>query len=411
MKILYITPAFQHPEVRGPSRCYHFIRELSKRHEITLLTLIRSDIPSEAMDEMARYTEQIYTFDARRNSSHLEDKNLFNLLTLNQKLKKIKRLNRAIGEMKTAFLKLVKKNSYDLVLFHGKSVFPVIEDWKDLPIVIDFCDATSLRIRDRMRFENPGKRILLSYRYQQFRRIEKQIIQKTPHLAFISRRDRNAILGNQNGVKIVPIGVDLKFWKRTTYSPRRNTIVFTGVMNYSPNEDAALYLMNEIVPVVQRYIPELEVMIVGRDPSPSIIASAKKNSAITVTGFVEDVRTYLEQAAVFVAPVRYASGIQNKVLEAFAMEMPVVCTSAVSDGLNLEDDKKPALYYTDDPGIFASKIVKLLNDPDECNRLGKAGREFVEQNFIWSHNAALLEKLCLAAINERAIKHSMISSS
>ncbi len=399
MKILYITPNFQHPLVRGSERCYHFIRAMHQRHEITLMTPTLAEIPTQALDEMKRYLNDIYIFNAIENggkkSVGFGGKYL---KKLSKKLRKSRKMNRVVQQMRKKLDDLIRVESFDVLLFHGKSVFSVIEDWAELPIVIDFCDATTLRYRDRMKIESAGKRVLLSQRYQHFREIEEKMARKSAHLAFISGRDRDAVLKNPGEqVRIVPNGVDLDFWTRKTRSPQKNCLVFTGVMDYSPNEDAALYFIDEILPLLRPKIPDLETLIVGRDPTPELVERGNLNPDVTVTGFVEDVRPWLERGSLFIAPVRFASGTQNKVLEAFAMETPVLCSSTVADGLRLGDGNLP-LHIADTPQRFADEIIQLLEKPVELQRLATEGRRFVEKYFVWEQNVQILEKMCRAAI-------------
>jgi hypothetical protein len=169
-------------------------------------------------------------------------------------------------------------------------------------------------------------------------------------------------------------------------------------MNYAPNEDAAIYLIDKILPLVRRAIPHLETLVVGRDPTPALQERAKQFPDVTVTGFVEDVRTYLERACVFVAPLRYGSGIQNKVLEAMAMEVPVITTSLAANGLRVDGVVEPPVVIADGEEKFAERIVALLNHKEERNRLAGEGRRFVENHFAWSRSAAKLEEMCFAAV-------------
>ncbi len=398
MKILYIIPAFQHPTMRGPTRCYHFIRELSKRHSISLLTLAKSEIKPEVMQEMAGYTANITTINAIGNGDYAQDPNGMFFPKLKRQLLVELQSRVAVEKMKSAFLSLVAQDSFDVVLFHGKSVFPVIQDWDKLPIVVDFCDATSMRVRQSMRYAHPLKRLLLALRYLQIRRIEKRLVNKSPHLAFISARDRDAILKHRNGAKIVPIGVDLDFWQRKTHAPQENCLIFTGVMSYKPNEDAALHLIQDILPLVQKALPDIQLLIVGREPSAALREKAKSHEGVTVTGYVDDVRTYLERATLFVVPLRYGSGIQNKVLEAMAMEVPVISSTIAAAGLRFDGQGDPPLYVADDAADFAGKIIDLLRQKEERARLACEGRKFVQEYFNWSHNAQVLERLCEEAI-------------
>ncbi|MFQ6113383.1 MAG: glycosyltransferase [bacterium] len=403
MRILYITPSFQHPKMRGPTRCYHFIRELSKRHAITLLSLTKSKVMPDAMKEMASYTERILTFNAIKSAELPAQSRLSFLTRFSNKLQGASKTREAVMEMKRAFLDLVHQECYDVILFHGKAVFKVIEDWNGLPIVADFCDATSMRILASMRYASLARLLWLLRRYLKVRQIEKKLIRKTPHLAFISERDRDVILGPKNEVKVIPLGMDLAYWSRKTNNPRSNCIVYTGTMDYRPNADGAFYLIDKIVPLLRRSVSNLEVFIVGRGPSRALIKKAEQYPDVTVTGFVEDIRPYFEQATVYAAPLRFASGMQNKLLEALAMEVPVVTTSIAADGLRV-DGSAPPVLVANGKKQFAEKIIYLLKNKEERSRLATEGRRFIESHFVWSHNAEMLENMCLNAVKQSQLR-------
>jgi glycosyltransferase involved in cell wall biosynthesis len=369
MKILYITADFQHPKVRGSTRCYYFGKALAKHHTVTTLTINRKEIDPKALSELQTFL-RIFVFNA---SVGAETSGIV------RKISGALALKNAVRKMRDKFLELLRKESFDAVLLHGKSVFPVINGWYGLPLVIDFCEATSMRIRDRMRFESPMKRFWLKQRLQKYQKVEQQMIRKTPYLAFISYRDRDAVMEQRPGVRIVPNGVDLKYWQRRNHQARPNCLVFTGVMDYRPNDDAA---------------------IVGRNPMRGLKEKAAKNPEVTVTGFVEDMRDYLEQGSIFVAPLRYASGVQNKVLEALAMEVPVLCSSTVANGLKFEDGRMPSLRLANAPGEFVEQLVEMLNDATLREKLATAGRDFVEQRFVWEENVKILEQMLQEAIGE-----------
>ncbi len=398
MKILYIIPSFQHPNVRGPHRHYHFIRELSKNHKITLLTLVRSEINPEAMQEMASYVERIYTFDTTVNSNRMNGNPNQSAILKSRKLKQLWKHYTGVQDMKKVFRELVKNEDFDVVIFHGKSVYPVIEDWNDLPIVVDFCDATSMRVQSKMRHATKAERPLLGLRYRQVRQVEQKMVQKTPYIAFITSRDREAVLGADDKSVIIPNGMDLSYWTRRSNNPQQNTLIFTGVMSYKPNEDAAIYLIDEILPHLRESISNFEVYIVGRDPSAALLERMHGNSEVRITGFVEDMRDYLERAMVFVAPVRFASGMQNKIQEALAMEVPVVTTSIVAAGVRSEDGEIPPLYIADGEKEFAESVITLLNDESERVRLATEGRKFVEKHYDWARSARQLEQMCFNAL-------------
>ncbi|HLE51158.1 MAG TPA: glycosyltransferase [Anaerolineales bacterium] len=399
MRILYITPSFQHPLVRGNTRHYHFLRALSQRHAITLLTLARSRIPAEAYQEIDSYTERLYTFSASSDSGLAGGAGLNPLVGDNQ-LSRFLQLRSGVRQMKQTFTQLARQGGYDLLLFHGKDCFSVIEDFQDFPIVVDFCDATSMRVKSKMSYVGSVKRLLLRLRYRQVLQIEEKIVQKTPYLAFISSRDRQAILGQNNRAEVIPSGIDFQYWQRQTHNPQPNRLIFTGIMRYAPNDDAALYLVDKILPRLKSSFPEIEVFIVGRDPSPALRERASQHPEVTVTGFVDDMRPYYEQAAIFVAPLRYASGMQNKIQEALAMGVPIVTTSITAAGVCVDEAEEPPLYVADEPGEFTEKIIRLLSDQAERNRLAVQGRRFAEKHFDWARSARQLEQMCLDAYHE-----------
>ncbi len=398
MHILHITPGLQHPAVRGPHRHYHFLRELAASNRVTLLTLIREHVSDDALREVGAYADQLVAFDVNGTAPRPARGLIGRVPAVGRRFEKHIQVHGGVRDMRRALRRLAATGSYDVVLFHGKSVFPAIDGWHELPIVVDFCDATSMRIASRFHSAGPAERPLLWMRYRQVRRLERRLLGLSPHRAFISPRDREAVLGAGDGSPIVPNGVDLDYWRRRAPAPAdAKRIVFTGVMDYQPNDDAAGYLVDAILPRVRRAVPDLEVTIVGRNPTPELRARAARAGGVTVTGFVDDMRPYLEQAAVFAAPLRHASGMQNKILEAMAMALPVVTTSVAADGLKI-DATEPPVRVADDEAAFADQLVALLGDAEARARLGAASRRHVESRFVWSHSAASLAAMCEAAI-------------
>jgi len=385
----------------GYLRHYYFMRELSRRHAITLMALSKNKVAPEAEKKMSVYTDRILTFDASEDRRPVPSEMAGVSTRFSKRVRGTLLLHNAIRTMKRAFWQLVQEESYDLVLFHGKDIFPVIEDFSELPIVADFGDATSMRIRQRMRYANSAELPWHLLRYWRAKRIEKRLLQKTPHQAFVSSRDREAVLGQDNhGSRVIPNGVDLGYWTRKTYNPLPNCIVYSGAMDYEPNADGAFYLIQNILPHVRRFISNIEVVIVGRDPSPALIQLAQQYPNVKVTGLVDDVRPYLEQATVYVGPLRFASGMQNKLLEAMAMEVPVVTTPVAADGLQVEGSPQIPVLVADGEKEFAESVVYLLREKKERSRLAAEGRRYVKNHFNWSHSAKMLEEMCLAAISD-----------
>jgi hypothetical protein len=182
---------------------------------------------------------------------------------------------------------------HDVVLFSGKDTFPALQAVGFTPVVIDVCDAASLRIRGQLEVAGAAHRPALGVRLAEVRRVERGLAKATRHLLFASERDRAAVLGAGKGGRVVPNAVDLDYWTRSApagpvgSAPR---IVLTGVMDYPPNHDAAMRLAERIVPRVRQEVPEAELVIAGRDPGPDLRAAGDARPWMTVTGALPDLR-------------------------------------------------------------------------------------------------------------------------
>ena len=165
-------------------------------------------------------------------------------------------------------------------------------------------------------------------------------------------------------------------------------LIFTGVMNYGPNEDASVYFCEAILPRIQERCPHVEFWVVGQDPSEKVQALARR-SGVYVTGGVPDIRPYLQSAGIFVCPLRFGAGVKNKLLAALAMGKAVIATRLSIEGLELRENEE--LLIADGPEEFATKVNCLLDDPDYARRLGENGRVFVQSRYSWEYSAMLLE--------------------
>jgi glycosyltransferase involved in cell wall biosynthesis len=148
------------------------------------------------------------------------------------------------------------------------------------------------------------------------------------------------------------------------------------------NIDAAIHLATDVLPLVREQIHGCTLKIVGADPDPQI-QRLGRDPSVTVTGFVPDLNEQLNQAMVFAAPLRFAAGIQNKILEAMAAGTPVVTSSLINDGLGAQPDHE--LLVADDAAAMAQQIVRLLQDQETRERIARAGRQFVVRNYSWAH--------------------------
>jgi len=175
-------------------------------------------------------------------------------------------------------------------------------------------------------------------------------------------------------------GVDLEYYSPSENAPEHGHLMFTGVMNYYPNVDACVWFADEILPLVRAEHPGARFTIVGSQPSPEVERLAEREG-VTVTGFVDDTRDWLRRCDVAVAPLRIARGIQNKVLEAMGMGLPVVGTTPATQGVGARDGRD--YLVADQAGDIARRVCELLAAPERARELGAAGRSYVEDHYDW----------------------------
>jgi glycosyltransferase involved in cell wall biosynthesis len=379
MRIAYVTAELPYPLTSGYLRHYHFIRALSRDHAVTLLSLSRrASIPPDAPTALRPMLERLEVFGSGSGS-----------------LPRVLRLRHAAVELGRSLARLAASGSIDVVLFSGKDTLPALSAVGELPLVIDVCDAASLRLRGELAVCGRRRRLPVAARLAQLERVERRLATSTPHLVFASERDRTALAAWHGTV--VPNGVELRYWTRRAPPASSSTVAFSGVLAYRPNHDAAMRLVTRILPLVRERVPEARLVLAGRDPLPELRAAAQGRPGIALTGTCPDLRPLLEEAAVYCAPLRFAAGIQNKLLEALAMELPVVTTAVAADGLRAAGEMPPLLVAQDDEQIAAA-VAGLLADAAGRAAVAVAGRRYVARHFSWKRSAAALEAVLLAAV-------------
>jgi sugar transferase (PEP-CTERM/EpsH1 system associated) len=194
-------------------------------------------------------------------------------------------------------------------------------------------------------------------------------------------------------VSTIATGVDIEAF-RPSDGASSNSMVFTGSMDWMPNQDGILHFASEMLPHIRREVPDVELWIVGRYPSREIqeLASAR----IHVTGRVEDIRPYLQKAPAYIVPLRHGSGTRLKIFEAMAMGKAVVSTTLGAEGLPVTHGKN--ILIADDPREFAATVVRILRDRELAASLGRAARVLVEEHFSWKAAASQFEKILEEAV-------------
>ncbi|MDQ4124642.1 MAG: glycosyltransferase family 4 protein [Actinomycetota bacterium] len=258
--------------------------------------------------------------------------------------------------------------------------------------VLAALDAWHLNLAAKAALSSPLKRALLSSEQRRVRTFVAAEYPKFDRVAVVSEGDRDALREVAPALDpvVIPNGVDAESFSPGDPSEREpGVVVFSGAMDYAPNESAAAFLARDVMPLVWNRVPDARLRLVGRSPSPTVSSLASER--VVVTGEVDAMQPWLRGAAVYACPMVSGTGIKNKLLEALACSAPVVCTSLACRGLTVVPGEH--LEVADDAPGLAAAIVGLLTDDAAAARLGAAGRLYVLENHSWDAAAARFEAL------------------
>ena len=263
--------------------------------------------------------------------------------------------------------------------------------------VIDFCDVDSDKWRQYAEKKSPPMSWLYRHEARQLLRYERQVASQYDASLFVSAPEADLFrkLAPESTARIGHFsnGVDTEYFSpehvfASPYAAGERALVFTGAMDYWPNVDAVQWFASDVFPAVRAKYPGVRFYIVGSRPAPAVQALAQQDG-IVVTGTVPDVRPYLAHAAVAVAPLRIARGIQNKVLEAMAMATPVVVSPQALEGIDAAPGSE--LVLADGADAFQSAVAALLDGQEEAvDAIGAAARARVQSSYSWSSNLACI---------------------
>jgi len=290
--------------------------------------------------------------------------------------------------------RLLESRTFDLIVCDF--LFPAVNLPTHLPCpAVIFTHNVESEIWRRHATTKTGAvgRLLYGRQYQRMLRYEGRTLARFDGILAVSDADRQMFAGRYPDTKaipmyIVPTGVDTDYFRPSGTPSHPAELVFTGSMDWLPNQDAMRYFCRHILPRVRAEEPAVRLTIVGRSPTPAVLSLAKE-AGVEVTGRVDDVRPYMNDAAVYVVPLRIGGGTRLKIFEAMAMGKAVVSTTVGAEGLPVVDGEH--LLIADEPGSFADAIGRLIRDVGQRERLGSAARDLVLERYDWSAVAGALE--------------------
>jgi len=387
MRIFFVCRRVPFPSDRGDKiATFSQIRHLSAEHEVHVFCLGDGLRDLDNIPGLERYTKSVTAAPVR---------------PLTIKLRALKALLAgrpiSVAALNEKKLHAVIRQKFDelhpdLIIVYSCNVAQFAEHFEYVPRIMLFGDLDSLKWRQyAARSRWPLKWIyaieeqrLLAYERKIARTFSRAVVHTD-----VEKRDFERLIPGVP-VSLVGNGVDLDYFCSRSEVKQPATIVFTGVMDYRPNVDAVEWFCSEVLPVVQKEIPAANFIICGNRPVRAVRSLAKQRG-VTVTGWVPDTRPYLARSEIFVAPLRIARGVQNKVLEALAMGLP--CVSSVAAGRGTVIPHGEGILATDDPEEFAQHVIRLLQDGRWRGEMANQARAAAEASYCWEAQLAELDRI------------------
>jgi len=395
LKILFLANRVPYPPYRGDKlKIFNLARRLCKNHELHLLTFAQTQEDLTYQNELEKIFKVVHLiylpkWKSAANCMHgLWDNTPLQVLYFKS------------GALQSKLNEMLAMHQYDAVHVQHLRMSPYLAGRSDIPRILDLPDAFSLYWERRKNvkrslpvtlFENMEQKRVMEY---------EKILGKYNMALTCSAEDLEYLEQHHHtgNIRLLPNGVDM-----TTFAPRQHdyshnhTLLFTGNMDYAPNVDAVIYFAHTILPEVRKKIANVQFIIAGQRPVPKVQELAC--DYIKVTGFIKDLADTYNAASVVVAPLRFGAGTQNKVLEAMAMGIPVVCSNIGFAGLGIESGEG-AIMQTD-ATLFAHTVVELLCSATLREKVGKEGIRIIKSKFDWDIVAATLEKYLKEVANTK----------
>ncbi len=390
MKILMLTPYLPYPLLSGGQiRTYNLLKKLSKKHEITLFALIKENTERQYIPELEKYCAKVRVF--KRSNKPFTLKNIIQTGFSSYPFLVIRNY---VPQTVRAIKAELQQEKYDLI--HAETFYMMPHLPKtDIPILMVEQTIEYLGYESYAERSSKWLRSLLKIDIKKIRKWEEHYWKTCDRLIVMSDEDRQFIgneIGSDEKIEVVANGVDLPwFEEKKTVLPEKPTVLSVGTFKWLPNVEAVSFLVNEVWPLLKKKIPDARLWIVGNAPTKEVVAFQQKDTSITVTGGIPDIRDAFKGSHVLVAPVFSGKGTRYKILEALASETPVVATSIAVEGLSVKPGEEVLIGDTAEE--LATQTALLLKNAPLRQKMAQRGHAFVGAHFDWDHIAKKLDQI------------------
>lgn len=388
MRILFVTP---YPPSRIRVRAYGFLSQLQQQHEVTIVAQCASERDMADVQALrGQGYEVIEVQESRRQAVLRSGLALCSSLPLQVAYARSASFTQTVQ-------RLCLERTYDVIhVEHLRGMASMELLARTHPLVWDAVDCISLLSKLAMKAgPSLSVRAVARLEYKRTQRYEARMLDQLPHVLVTSQHDRDAMIALRrmslhdstssddelgSGIRVLANGVDLEYFQLAQQERRRFNLVFSGKMSYHANVATALYLHQQVMPLIWQQRPETTLTIVGSNP-PKALQALASDPRVEVTGYVDDLRSYVGRAEIMLSPMVYSVGIQNKVLEAMALGTPVIVAAKAAAALNALPGQD--LMVAGSAQEFAESALRLMNDAELRTSLSQHGRNYVERHHNW----------------------------
>jgi polysaccharide biosynthesis protein PslH len=379
MRILYLSPWFPYPLDTGSRiRVYHMLRVMAQQHHITLLTLDPQGWAPAQVDPVKSLCEhvEIVPADPFKRSKAQQATRFSSFGPI---------VAAPFAEMTERVRQLHQRRSFDVVIASSVIMAAYALELIGVTHVLEEVNSNTRWMYDRYQAQTTVvQRLRCWASWRKSALYEARLFPQFDLVTMVSEQDaeiaRELLHGNSR-VEVSPNGVDATEFKPGLAEPQPDTLVFGGALTYEANFEAMQYFLKEIYPLIKQQRPHVTLRITGSTGKANVSALALDHS-VTLTGFVDDVRPVVSSAWVSIAPILSGGGTRLKILESMALGTPVVSTTKGAEGIAATDWQQ--LLIADDAVTFAQRVIALLADKEQRDRLAANARQFVAAKYDWT---------------------------
>lgn len=390
-RILFLSQVLPYPLDGGPKlRAYYVLRHLAARHDVTLVAFASRPEELAHVEHLASFCDEVYP--VVRRGSRLRD----GFALLQSMLDGQPMMIRRHHEQGMAQLvdELLESGRYDVVHVDQLKMGQYVAHVRTLPKLIDKHNAYADVVQGVAETErNLPRRWVARTEWPRLARYEGWLCCQFDHVLAVTEEDGHRLqewAGRPLNLTVMPIAGNPDERAPVDRRPGARDILSVGAMFYPPNVDGTLWFTDEVYPRIRERLPDARLGLIGSRPAPAIRRLARDPS-IEVMGYVEDLLPHLERSAVWIAPLRFGSGMRVKILDAMTWGIPVVSTSLGCQGIAAIPGEE--ILVADDPSTFADHVVRVIEDRALADRLAAGGRRLIERVYDWQVTYRVLDEV------------------